>query len=402
MRSTQTRRGLEAVRSLELAFCLTRRNARAMRIETGDASDVGLTEKRWTRYGHDRVYLSNAEDAQVGHIDLKAQRVVVEDPAFDAACQVAFMKWCPPSVEVSPTQLTQLTHAAPPQTPPPPKLQPTAAATASTRDASALPSLIKAKRDSTCTVCGDLVLKGRDLFRVVGTNVAVCPPCTAGEVAAALDVGTPGGAAARMADGAARHHAEKILAAYPMLGQHLIANARPTANMNAWMRGADGERIVGRKLDIAAADGRIVVLHDRRMPAGGNIDHLVIGPRRICVVDAKNYKNARVTRDNDILMVAGKTAEHLIDGVRHQRAAVMTALADRPRIADNVFGVLAFVSGKLGFLGIIRHRGVWCSAEKDALNFAATKVLIGSNTMKLDDEQRREVAEILARAFPPC
>ena len=139
------------------------------------------------------------------------------------------------------------------------------------------------------------------------------------------------------------------------------------------------------------------------MPSGGNIDHLVIGPRRICVIDAKNYKNARISKENDTLMVSGKPAEHLIDGVRHQRAAVMQALDGRPRVADNVVGVLAFVSGKLGFIGAIKHRGVWCSNEKDAVSYAAYKTrLIGGTPMKLDDEQRREIAEILARAFPPC
>jgi hypothetical protein len=266
-----------------------------------------------------------------------------------------------------------------------------------------LPRLIKAKYVSTCTVCGAEMVKGADMFWVPGTRVVVCPPCTAGEVAAGLDGGTAGRAATRIADGATRKHAERLLAAYPMLGEHLIANARPTSNMHAWMRGADGERIVGRKLDIAAQEGRIVVLHDRRLPFGGNIDHLVIGPRRISVIDAKNYSKARITKQDDTLMVGGKSAEHLIDGVRHQRAAVCEALAERPRVADNVSAVLAFVSGKLGFSGSVIHRGVWCSDVREAVGYAAWRgPVIGTATIKLDSAQRHEIAESLARAFPPA
>jgi hypothetical protein len=288
--------------------------------------------------------------------------------------------------------------------------QPPAAVAATTAPAQArgpandgLPKLIKATRESTCTACGAIVAKGEDLFWVPGTKVAVCPSCTAAEVAAGLTSGTAGGAATRIADGATRKHAERLLSAYPMLGQHLVENAQPSGAMHAWMRGADGERIVGRKLDVLAEEGRIVVLHDRRHPSGGNIDHLVIGPKRISVIDAKHYRNARVTKDRDTLMVGGKPAEHLIDGVRHQKAAVEDALKATPRIADNVNAILAFVGGKLGFIGSITHRGVWCADLKESVAYAAWRgPVIGRTRMTLNAEERQQVAETLARAFPPA
>jgi hypothetical protein len=218
-----------------------------------------------------------------------------------------------------------------------------------------------------------------------------------------MGTNTAGAGASRIADEQTRKHSERLLAAYPMLGEHLIANARPTNDMYAWLRGADGERIVGRKLDIAASEGRIVVLHDRRMPSGGNIDHLVIGPRRISVIDAKHYRNKRITKENDTLKVDGKNAEHLIDQVRHQRVAVCDVLADQPKIADNVSAVLAFVAGKLGFSGSIIHRGVFCGDLKEAVGYATWRhLVIGTATIKLDQDQRTELAESLARAFPPA
>jgi hypothetical protein len=353
-----------------------------MRDEGGASAGSGLIETRWTKYGHDRVYLKINDDENVGFIDLKTKMLTVSDPRFDAACREVFARWCPESSSPS--------TPAPPTPPAVP-------------GSSELPKLIKAKRDSMCTVCGATVRKGDDLFWVPNTNVVVCPPCTAGEVAAGLDSGAAGGAASRIADGVARKHAERLLAAYPMLGEHLVANARPTANMHAWMRGADGERIVGRKLDIEAEDGRIVVLHDRRLATGGNIDHLVIGPRRICVIDAKHYRNARVGKSKGELTIDGKSAEYLIDGVRHQVAAVARVLDDRPRIADNVRGVLAFVGAKVGWNESIVHRGVFCSTVKEAVSFAAWRhLVVGGTPIKLEEADRREIAERLAAAFPPA
>src|SRR5687768_2673877 len=61
------------------------------------------------------------------------------------------------------------------------------AQSSSAGESDGLPRLIKAKYASTCTVCGAEVAKGADLFWVPGTKVVVCPPCTAGEVAAGLD-----------------------------------------------------------------------------------------------------------------------------------------------------------------------------------------------------------------------
>lgn len=292
------------------------------------------------------------------------------------------------------------TPAVPPLAPAPPSRAAPSQAAISTKG---LPKLIKVKYAAPCTVCGTALAKGVEAFWIPDTNVMVCPPCTAGEVAAGMNTSTAGAGASRIADEQIRKHSERLLAAYPMLGEHLIANARPTNDMHAWMRGADGERIVGRKLDIAASEGRIVVLHDRRMPSGGNIDHLVVGPRRICVIDAKHYRNKRITKDNDTLKVDGTSAEYMIDQVRHQRAAVNDALADQPKIADNVSAVLAFVAGKLGFSGSITHRGVFCGDLKEAVSFATWRhLVIGADTIKLDQDQRNEIGERLARAFPPA
>ena len=60
-----------------------------------------------------------------------------------------------------------------------------------------------------------------------------------------------------------------------------------TRNTKVWAQGAEGEERLGAVLD--ATEG-IVALHDRRIPKSkANIDHLVVGPSGVFVVDAKNY-----------------------------------------------------------------------------------------------------------------
>ena len=64
---------------------------------------------------------------------------------------------------------------------------------------------------------------------------------------------------------------------------------RPDADVERWQRGAFGEERTARLL--AALPGRYVVLHDRRVPGSrANIDHLVIGPTGVWVVDTKVYR----------------------------------------------------------------------------------------------------------------
>jgi hypothetical protein len=62
---------------------------------------------------------------------------------------------------------------------------------------------------------------------------------------------------------------------------------RPSEQARAWQRGATGERQTARLLDRLGRDG-YVVLHDLAMPdSPANVDHLVIGPSGLFVIDSK-------------------------------------------------------------------------------------------------------------------
>ena len=65
----------------------------------------------------------------------------------------------------------------------------------------------------------------------------------------------------------------------------------PRQSTVAWRQGAEGEERLGHHLDQLTGEG-FVILHDRRVPGSpANIDHLVIGPTGVFVVDAKNFSH---------------------------------------------------------------------------------------------------------------
>jgi Nuclease-related domain len=65
---------------------------------------------------------------------------------------------------------------------------------------------------------------------------------------------------------------------------------RPSADTRAWRRGATGERRTARLLAPLERRGW-AVLHDLAIPGStANIDHLVIGPGGVLVIDSKQYR----------------------------------------------------------------------------------------------------------------
>jgi Nuclease-related domain len=65
---------------------------------------------------------------------------------------------------------------------------------------------------------------------------------------------------------------------------------RPSLEAVAWQRGAAGERRTARRLAVLERHGW-AVLHDLAVPGSqANIDHLVIGPGGVFVIDSKQYR----------------------------------------------------------------------------------------------------------------
>ena len=76
---------------------------------------------------------------------------------------------------------------------------------------------------------------------------------------------------------------------------------RPSNQARAWQRGAAGERHTARLLDRLGRDG-YVSFHDLAMPdSPANLDHLVLGPSGVFVIDSKQW-TGQVHQSSDELI----------------------------------------------------------------------------------------------------
>lgn len=109
-------------------------------------------------------------------------------------------------------------------------------------------------------------------------------------------------------------------------------------SIRAWKKGGDGESRLGAFIEREVGDA-VISLHDRIIPGtrAANIDHLVVAPGGVWVVDAKTYKGKVEKRDAGPfwrqelrLYVDGRDRTKLVEGMRLQLKAVHAALANDP------------------------------------------------------------------------
>jgi hypothetical protein len=155
-----------------------------------------------------------------------------------------------------------------------------------------------------------------------------------------------------------RRHAARearIRAKHPRLGGLMLALSDDPQSTRAWGIGAEGEERLGRALD--GLGGPVRALHDRRIRGTrANIDHLVVCPGGVLVIDAKRYQGRPHLRvDGGILrerteklMVGSRDCSRLVDGVLKQVTLVRDALADE---SIPVRGFLCFVAADWPLFG---------------------------------------------------
>ena len=119
---------------------------------------------------------------------------------------------------------------------------------------------------------------------------------------------------------------------HPQIGKLLLALTDEPQEIQAWERGARGEELAAAALTKHVTP-EVTLLHDRRIPGRGNIDHIAIAPSGVWVIDTKRYRG-RVSIQRRLigrrrLMIAGRDQTKLIDGLERQVAAVNKALAGR-------------------------------------------------------------------------
>ena len=217
------------------------------------------------------------------------------------------------------------------------------------------------------------------------------------------DPGVAGGSAQAEFD---RRHARRestVRAAHPRLGGLILAPSDDSQSARAWQSGAVGERRLGEKLE--GLGGSVVALHDRRVPRSrANIDHIVVGPAGVYVVDAKHYKGASLSIRRsggflspvrEQLIVAGRDRTKLATAMDWQVAAVRTALEASSDFAETpVVAVLCFVDAQFPLFGKLQINGV------QIRGLGGTAKLV-TTAGPLDEAARGRLARQLAEGLPP-
>lgn len=173
---------------------------------------------------------------------------------------------------------------------------------------------------------------------------------------AEVDEGTAGASARREYERRRDRRAQRIRTEHPKLGGLILALSSEPTSTRSWDRGAIGEEKLAAKLDDLPESA--LMLHDRRIPGTrANIDHVVVAPSGVWVVDAKRYKDKRpalrveggIRRPRvETLRIGGRDGSKLVAGVHKQMGLVTAALED-PRIP--VWGALCFIDADWPLIG---------------------------------------------------
>lgn len=166
--------------------------------------------------------------------------------------------------------------------------------------------------------------------------------------------GTAGASARREYERRKANDEARLREEWGRFGGIVVALAGERQPTRAWAVGAAGEERLGTRLDVLES-ATITVLHDRRIPGSkANIDHIVVTPAGVWVIDAKHYAGRPALRVQggllrprvETLVVGRRDCTKLVDGVRRQVDVVRRVVGDVP-----VQGALCFVGADWPMIG---------------------------------------------------
>lgn len=163
-----------------------------------------------------------------------------------------------------------------------------------------------------------------------------------------------------------------------------------------WAKGAAGERKTARLLRPLARRG-YTVLHDRALPGSrANVDHLVIGPAGVIVVDSKNWSKNRIVKGHGRRLKVGRMkGSKIVSSTLYETAFVGSALATATGGPIPVAAVLAIHGAKLP---------PWRTPVVDGVPLLPARQVrrwIARRPRQLTDDQVAQLAAACERLFPP-
>jgi nuclease-like protein len=262
------------------------------------------------------------------------------------------------------------------------------------------------KYDGPCSMCGTTLRAGTEAVwdrRLRKMHCIECPAeATPDSSPPPLEVGVAGGSARREYDRRqAKREAELKSRWGNRVGGWINRFADEPQSIRAWGLGAYGEELLGDAL--AAVEG-LYILSDRRVRGTrGNIDHLVVAPAGVFVVDAKymeglvevrNYGG--LFRSERRLTVNRRNKSQLARNMSWQVDAVVEALnAHDLEVGCPVAPILCFVQARWPFFGApTQFEGVYLESERSIVKRLALPVVHSP-------AESEYLAGILADEFPP-
>ena len=218
-----------------------------------------------------------------------------------------------------------------------------------------------------------------------------------------VESGTAGASARREHERRVAKREERIRSKHPKIGGFILAVTDEPQSTQAYEVGARGEELLAKRLD-ALADHGVLVLHDRRIPGTrANIDHIVVAPTGVFVIDAKKYKGRPLLKVEggivrprvEKLMVGSRDCTRLVAGVTKQLGHVRAALSRDPIFESiPIRGMLCFVEADWPLLG-----GAFVTGGVDILwpKKAAERI---TAVCESPIEDVRGIGRRLATAFP--
>ncbi len=169
--------------------------------------------------------------------------------------------------------------------------------------------------------------------------------------------------------------------------------ARLQAQTDRIDQGARGERRTAEVLNPRSGDGWYV-LHDLAVPASrANIDHVVVTPAGVFVVDSKDW-SGRVSAGKDTLWVGRYPKSRELDTLEWETSAVTSALArDLPGWPITVRAVISLTNG-LPAQPVLQARQITAVAVEDLIAHLA------SGPARLQPAQVSAIAEAIDAALP--
>jgi hypothetical protein len=266
----------------------------------------------------------------------------------------------------------------------------------------------RAARKVTCLGCAS----GEGSVGEVAAASPVDPPVVRADAVRADELadneevfaGIAGASAQREYERRKNNRETRIRAQHPLVGGLILAMSDDPQSTKAWATGSSGEERLGRRLNRLARPD-LHVLHDRRIPrTRGNIDHMVVAPSGVYIVEAKKYKGRPSLRVEggiirprvEKLMVGSRDCTKLVDGVHKQIEQVQSALESAGFGGVPVTGMLCFVEGDWPLIG-----GDFSVGGLHVLwpKRAAERI---TRSGPLDPSTTQRLHQTLASAFPPA